>query len=115
QRAQRESGPILTREAPLFFERTSGSSAVQKHIPYTRSFLGELQGALTVWLADMHRQIPEIGDGSGYWSMSPPMQAQAIAENGIAIGSTSDLAYLKGSAIASLAGNLLMPDLVEDG
>ncbi|RMT84573.1 GH3 auxin-responsive promoter family protein [Pseudomonas viridiflava] len=114
QRAQRESGPILTREAPLFFERTSGSSAVQKHIPYTRSFLGELQGALTVWLADMHRQIPEIGDGSGYWSMSPPMQAQAIAENGIAIGSTSDLAYLEGSAIASLAGTLLMPDLVED-
>lgn len=114
QRAQSESGAVLTSSPPLFFERTSGNSALQKNIPYTRAFLSELQGALTVWLADMQRQVPEISHGCGYWSMSPPLQAPGLSANGIAIGSSSDLEYLSGSSLAGLAGTLLIPELTQD-
>ncbi|WP_445380091.1 GH3 family domain-containing protein, partial [Pseudomonas syringae] len=36
ERAQHEQGPILTASPPLFFERSSGNSALHKHIPYTQ-------------------------------------------------------------------------------
>ncbi len=114
ERARHESGAVLTTRPPLFFERSSGNSALQKLIPYTPEFLAQLQGSLTVWLADMYRQVPEISHGSGYWSMSPPLQQPAISANGIPVGSVSDLQYLQGSAIAGLAGTLLIPDLAHD-
>lgn len=114
ERAQHESQAILTSVPPVFFERTSGSSALQKAIPYTRAFLGEMHSALNVWLADMYRQVPEISHGSGYWSMSPPLQMPVAAPNGISIGSASDLEYLSGSNIASLAGTLLIPGFAGD-
>ncbi|MCQ3032631.1 GH3 auxin-responsive promoter family protein [Pseudomonas syringae] len=114
EQAQHDSDAVLTTSPPLFFERSSGNSALQKHIPYTRDFLAQLQGALTVWLAHMYRQVPEISHGSGYWSMSPPLQQSAISANGILIGSVSDLQYLQGSAIAGLAGTLLIPDMAHD-
>ncbi|KPN88512.1 GH3 family domain-containing protein [Pseudomonas nunensis] len=110
ERAQNESEAILTSSPPLFFERTSGNSALQKAIPYTRAFLAEMHSALTVWLADMHRQVPGISHGSSYWSMSPPLQMPVAGPNGIRIGSASDLAYLHGSHLAGLAGTLLIPE-----
>ncbi|PMQ08091.1 hypothetical protein PseAD21_25925 [Pseudomonas sp. AD21] len=110
ERAQNESEAILTSSPPLFFERTSGNSALQKAIPYTRAFLAEMHSALTVWLADMHRQVPEISHGSSYWSMSPPLQMPVAGPNGICIGSASDLEYLHGSHLAGLAGTLLIPE-----
>lgn len=113
ERAQNEHGAVLTGSPPLFFERTSGNSARQKNIPYTRAFLSELQKALTVWLADLYCRLPEIGHGMSYWSMSPPLQSPGISANGIPVGSTSDLAYLEGSALTGLAGTLLIPDLSE--
>jgi len=114
QRAQNESEPILTSRPPLFFERTSGSSALQKAIPYTRDFLSEMHRALGVWLADMYRQVPGISHGSGYWSMSPPLQVPVAGANGIYVGSASDLEYLSGSNIAGLAGTLLIPEFAGD-
>lgn len=114
QRAQNESEPILTSRPPLFFERTSGSSALQKAIPYTRDFLSEMHCALSVWFADMYRQVPGISHGSSYWSMSPPLQVPVVGPNGIAVGSASDLEYLSGSNIAGLAGTLLIPQFAGD-
>jgi len=114
ERAQRDTQAVLTAQPPQFFERTSGNSAQQKLIPYTPAFLAEMQQALTVWLADLYRQLPQIGAGRAYWSMSPPLQTQGRAPNGIAIGSTSDLDYLGGSLIAGLAPTLLIPPLGHD-
>ncbi|MGN4047227.1 GH3 family domain-containing protein [Pseudomonas sp. SM4] len=110
ERAQQQSAAILTTDTPLFFERTSGNSALQKAIPYTRAFLAEMHSALTVWLADMHRQVPGISHGSSYWSMSPPLQMPVAGPNGICLGSASDLEYLSGSHLAGLAGTLLIPE-----
>ncbi len=114
ERATREPEPVLTRERPAFFERTSGSTARTKPIPYTPAFLRELQAAMVVWLADMARAHPGITAGRAYWSMSPPTQAAAVTGNGIAIGSASDLDYLGTSSAAMLAATLLVPPLAAE-
>ncbi|KVL22151.1 auxin-responsive GH3-related protein [Burkholderia cepacia] len=114
-RALQESAPILTDQAPRFFERTSGGSEQQKLIPYTPAFLEELQFALIVWLADLHRTVPGVAAGRAYWSMSPPMQARERAPNGIMIGSDSDLDYLAGSPLVDLLPTLVAPSLSGNG
>ncbi|MCP2086842.1 UNVERIFIED_ORG: hypothetical protein J2Y81_002859 [Paraburkholderia sediminicola] len=114
ERAAQEPEPVLTREWPAFFERTSGSTARSKLIPYTSAFLRELQAAMIVWLADMAREHPDITAGRAYWSMSPALQGPGMTSNGIAIGSASDLDYLGGSSAAALAATLLVPPLDGD-
>ncbi|KUY72050.1 GH3 auxin-responsive promoter family protein [Burkholderia sp. RF4-BP95] len=113
-RALQDSAPILTAQAPRFFERTSGSSEQQKLIPYTQAFLEELQFALIVWLSDLHRAVPGVAAGRAYWSMSPPMQARERAPNGIMIGSESDLDYLADSPLVDLLPTLVAPSLSSD-
>ncbi|HEM7879248.1 TPA: GH3 auxin-responsive promoter family protein [Burkholderia contaminans] len=110
-RVSHETEPVLTAERPVFLERTSGSTTRQKLIPYTPAFLRELQAAMVVWLADMHRACPALGEGRAYWSMSPPLQAPGVAPNGIPVGSASDLDYLGDSSAAALASTLLVPPL----
>ncbi|WP_175840729.1 GH3 family domain-containing protein [Burkholderia arboris] len=114
ERASNEAEPVLTAERPVFLERTSGSTARQKLIPYTPAFLRELQAAMIVWLADMHRACPALGEGRAYWSMSPPLQAPGVAPNGVPVGSASDLDYLGDSSAAALVSTLLVPPLTGD-
>jgi hypothetical protein len=114
ERAAQDPEPVLTHEQPAFFERTSGSTARSKLIPYTPAFLRELQAAVIVWLAGMARAHPDITAGRAYWSMSPTMQGPGTTPNGIAIGSASDLDYLGGSSAAALAATLLVPPLDGD-
>lgn len=113
-RVSHDREPVLTAERPVFLERTSGSTARQKLIPYTPAFLRELQAAMIVWLADMVRACPALGEGRAYWSMSPPLQAPGVAPNGIPVGSASDLDYLGDSSAAALASTLLVPPLTGD-
>ncbi|KKB64418.1 auxin-responsive GH3-related protein [Robbsia andropogonis] len=111
ERAALDPEPVLTSDRPMFFERTSGSTAHNKLIPYTPAFLRELQRAMIVWLAGMAREHPGITTGRAYWSMSPALQAPGSTPNGIAIGSASDLDYLGTSSAAALAATLLVPPL----
>lgn len=114
ERAAQDTEQVLTRERPAFFERTSGSTARGKLIPYTPAFLRELQAAMIVWLASMAREHPGVTAGRAYWSMSPALQPPGTTLNGIAIGSTSDLDYLGTSSAAALVGTLLVPPLDGD-
>ncbi|MGS0893830.1 GH3 family domain-containing protein [Burkholderia stagnalis] len=114
ERAAREAGPVLTAQRPVFLERTSGSTARRKLIPYTPAFLHELQAAMVVWLADLYAACPALAEGRAYWSMSPPLQAPGVAPNGLPIGSASDLDYLGDSSAAALASTLLVPPLTGD-
>ena len=52
------------------FEPTSGSSGHIKWIPYTKSFLKELDCAIGPWLFDLYKQYPEIKNGTHYWALS---------------------------------------------
>jgi len=52
------------------YEPTSGSQQQVKWIPYTNSFLSQLESAYGPWLYDLYDSIPELMNGSHYWSLS---------------------------------------------
>ena len=54
ERSQATREPVISAEAPSFYECTSGSSAARKEIPYTPSLLGELKRAVVAWLAKLY-------------------------------------------------------------
>ena len=60
----------LTAEACDRYQPTSGSSAQVKWIPYTGSFLAQLDAAISPWGFDLYRRIPGIRRGRHYWSLS---------------------------------------------
>lgn len=66
----RHGGDNLTDSPVVRFQPTSGSTSAIKWIPYSKRFLGELDGAIVPWLADLYRQYPRIAGGSHYWSLS---------------------------------------------
>ena len=106
ERAHATLAPVLTAETPLFYERTSGSSAARKDLPYTPSLLDELRRALVVWLARLYAECPRVA-GASYWALSPVTAPTARAPNGIPVGSASDADYLRGSAAEQLLPTVL--------
>lgn len=52
------------------FQPTSGSTHKRKWIPYTRSFLNEIDRATAVWIHDLYEQNPGLRVGKHYWSLS---------------------------------------------
>jgi hypothetical protein len=86
---------VLTGEEPIHFERTSGSGAHHKDIPYTNALMREFQRALVVWLATLVRDCPAIA-GPSYWSLSPDLSPPETTAAGITVGSASDATYLTG-------------------
>lgn len=69
--AQRRDGRARLTESPVRrYQPTSGSSSAVKWIPYSADFLGELDAAISPWIADLYRQWPGIAGGRHYWSMS---------------------------------------------
>jgi hypothetical protein len=62
--------PILFQEHCERYQPTSGSSSKMKWIPYTPSFLNELDNAISPMLVDVFRSNPGIFYGKHYWSLS---------------------------------------------
>ncbi|HVR01054.1 MAG TPA: GH3 auxin-responsive promoter family protein [Polyangia bacterium] len=67
---QRGGARELTAAPCARYQPTSGSSAKVKWIPYTRSFLAELDAALSPWGFDLYRTVPGVARGRHYWSLS---------------------------------------------
>lgn len=61
---------VLTHERCERYQPTSGSTSAIKWIPYTPSFMADLNHGLFPWLGDMYRQYPGIASGKHYWSVS---------------------------------------------
>ena len=97
---------VLTAEDPFHFERTSGSGARQKDIPYTNALLREFQSALIVWLAALVRDCPAIA-GPSYWSLSPDRSPPETTAAGTTVGSASDAGYLAGCPAERLLSTLV--------
>lgn len=58
-------------DSPLVrHQPTSGSTSAMKWIPYSKRFLGELDAAISPWMADLYRRYPGLRRGGHYWSMS---------------------------------------------
>ena len=60
----------LNGENIIRFQPTSGSSEALKFIPYTQSFLDELDQAIGLWLRSLYKQYPNLKNTTHYWSVS---------------------------------------------
>jgi len=54
----------------LFYQPTSGSTSKRKWIPYTKTFIQQLDRAIAPWLYDLYQAQPTIAHGVHYWSLS---------------------------------------------
>ncbi len=72
----------LSAEKIVRFQPTSGSSDVLKFIPYTESFLKELDEAIGFWLSSLYKQHPKLKNTTQYWSVSwLPKSQRKLLEN----------------------------------
>lgn len=61
---------LLNQDKILRFQPTSGSSEALKFIPYTQSFLDELDQAIGLWLTSLYLKYPNLKNTTHYWSVS---------------------------------------------
>ncbi|WP_430460930.1 GH3 family domain-containing protein [Thalassolituus sp. LLYu03] len=79
-RQRSSGGPVLSSDLCERYQPTSGSTSRIKWIPYTPSFLQELDQAITPWMADLYQRFPGIRRGRHYWSLSwVPQELRSVA------------------------------------
>ncbi len=83
---------ILFAGHAVAFERTSGSTQVQKMIPYSPQGLNDFRKAILPWLASLVETF-QIESGSAYWAISPATRQPEVTQGGVSVG-LSDAAYL---------------------
>lgn len=84
---------VLTREPVLVLERTSGSVAGPKHIPYTEGLLADFGAATGPWLDDLAHAFPRLFTTRQYWSLSPASRDPEVTRGGLRIGLDDDTQY----------------------
>ena len=90
--AKGESG-VLTTQPVRIFERTGGSTATNKLIPYTNGLLSDFSAATSPWFYDLYQNYPNLYGTRSYWSISPVARARQKTEGGIPIGFEDDAEY----------------------
>ncbi|MGM0563504.1 MAG: GH3 family domain-containing protein [Pseudomonadota bacterium] len=68
--AQRDGRGSLINDPVMRYQPTSGSTSKYKLIPYTQSFLNELDSAIAPWIYQLYKDYPGIAGGRHYWSLS---------------------------------------------
>lgn len=105
--------PRVLTEAPVrLFERTSGSTAPNKLVPYTDALLAEFGAATGPWLHDLYTNLPALRGTRSYWSISPAARAREHTAGGIPIGLEDDTAYFGPLARTALRMMLAVPSSV---
>jgi hypothetical protein len=84
---------VLTTEPVLMFEKTTGSTAAAKYIPYTASLRRQFQAAIAPWMLDLYRNHPSMALGGAYWSISPAASMREVTEGGLSVGFDNDSDY----------------------
>lgn len=103
---------VLTTEPVTMFEKTSGSTAAAKYIPYTESLRRQFTGAVSAWMHDLYGARPGLGEGSAYWSISPLAAERERTSGGLAVGFEDDRDYFAGDARDALGELLALPPSV---
>lgn len=83
---------VLTEDAILMFEETSGTTAGSRLIPYTVSLQNSFNRALHPWLFNLHCNLPGLWGGPAYWVVTPKV-CNRLTEGGIKIGFAADSDY----------------------
>src|ERR1044072_534747 len=94
ERQQQTEKNILVAEPVLFYEKTSGSSAAAKMIPYTKSLKDSFNRMFCIWLADLLANLPELKTGKTFISVSPAFSQQEVTGQNKPIGLADDSQYL---------------------
>jgi len=103
---------VLTAAPVRRFERTSGSTAPNKLVPYTTALLHEFAAATGPWLYDLHTSCPGLRGTTTYWSISPAARQPERSTGGIAIGFTDDTEYFSAPERFALRRMLAVPPAV---
>lgn len=103
---EREDRQIVD-EPVLFYERTSGSTAPSKMIPYTRALRRSFHRMFLVWLEDILRRGPRLERGTAYISVSP-LRDGGMTARGVPVGTKSDVDFLE-RGFGALLRRFLVP------
>jgi hypothetical protein len=112
ERAAAGEPNVLTAAPVRRFERTSGSTAPNKLVPYTPALLHEFAAATGPWLYDLHTSCPGLRGTTTYWSISPATRQSERTDGGIAIGFTDDTEYFSAPERFALRRMLAVPPAV---
>ena len=100
---------VLTADAPLAFESTSGTVRGAKLIPYTAASLTAFRAGVLPWLAHLLEQRPRIAEGVAYVAASPVARRKAAFACKRPVGLASDAAYLGAELAPALAQVITRP------
>lgn len=85
---------ILTSGKPIAFERSSGSTAAAKYLPFTNALRAEFSEAIRAWMGDLLARHPKVCQGPAWWIVSPLRQPRETTSGGIPVGLATDDEYL---------------------
>jgi GH3 auxin-responsive promoter len=103
---------VLTQAPVRMFERSGGSTAATKLIPYNADLLADFSAATNPWLFDLHRRRPELIGTRSYWSLSPVAQKKQRTSGGLPIGIEDDTEYFGPVARYALQRMMAVPSSV---
>jgi hypothetical protein len=109
ERAAAGEAGVLTRQPVRMFERTSGSTAPNKLVPYTGALLADFAAATGPWLHDLYSSLPGLRGTTSYWSISPATRGRERTPGGIPIGFEDDTEYFGPLARLALRRMLAVP------
>jgi hypothetical protein len=93
ERIKRGEQRVLTETPVLMLEKSSGSTAAAKYVPYTQALRQEFQNALAAWIGDLFTHYPQLFSGRSYWVITPLARESERTEGGLSIGFESDDEY----------------------
>jgi hypothetical protein len=93
QRAAAGEPRVLTAAPVRVFERSGGSTAANKLVPYTAALFDEFAAATGPWLHDLYASFPGLRGTTSYWSISPATRQSERTTAGIPVGLDDDTEY----------------------
>jgi len=84
---------VLTREPVLMLEKTGGSTAACKYIPYTATLRRQFTTAISAWMFDLYTSVPSLMTTAAYWSVSPSARHKELSRGGVPVGFEEDIEY----------------------
>jgi hypothetical protein len=109
QRVARGEANVLTAARVRMLEKSGGSTATNKLIPYTDALLHEFADATGPWLYDLYRHLPGLHRTRAYWSVSPAARTPEITPGGLPVGFKDDTEYFGPLARLALRRMLAVP------
>ena len=103
---------VLTQAPVRMFERSGGSTAATKLIPYNADLLADFSAATNPWLFDLHRRNSRLIGTRSYWSLSPVAQKKQRTSGGLPIGIEDDTEYFGPVARYALQRMMAVPSSV---